>query len=269
MSGNRTNQEAGPRTGEQPGAESGSTVVPEARDGAVRQLRDENEGLRLRLQAAEEVLEDLGGRSQEASEVVLQNQQLRDELDSLAAAKRNLEKKLAVCEGAANGLRRRAAGREAEKLGTGADATDAKGREAGNVTAPRALPVASGDRALPGTWPLSPTGLSGTFAEVPVSQVVQVLETTRKTGCLAVQSGRTSGKTTGAIWFRDGQVVGCEFAAPEGRLVDREAFYAVVALAEGSYEFVSETISFEPRIRAPVQGLLMEAARRLDEGARG
>ncbi len=269
MRGNRTNHKAAPRTGQQLGAGTGSAVSPEATDGAVRRLRDENEGLRLRLQAAEEVLEDLGGRSQEASEVVLRNQQLRDELDSLAAAKRNLEKKLSVCEGAANRLRRRGADREAAKLWTGVNATDGEGHGVGNVTGPRGRSVASGDRALPGTWPLSPTGLSGTFAEVPVSQVVQVLETARKTGCLAVQSGRTSGKTTGAIWFRDGQVVGCELAAPEGRLVDQEAFYAIVALAEGSYEFVSEAISFEPRIRAPVQGLLMEAARRLDERARG
>jgi len=269
MKGNEIDHKTGARAGEQLGAGPESAVAPEATDGAVRRLRGENEGLRLRLQAAEEVLEDLGGRSQEAGEVVLKNQQLRDELDSLAAAKRNLEKKLAVCEGAANGLRRRAAGREASKIPTGAATTDGKGQETAKVTGPRAPSVASGDRALPGTWPLSPTGLSGTFAEVPVSQVVQVLETTRKTGCLAVQSGRTSGKTTGAIWFRDGQVVGCEFAAPEGRLVDQEAFYAMVALAEGSYEFVSEAITFEPRIRAPVQGLLMEAARRLDEGARG
>ncbi|MHC4502388.1 MAG: DUF4388 domain-containing protein [Planctomycetota bacterium] len=269
MTRNGKKHRAVPRTGEQPGAKSGSIVLPEATDGSVRRLRDENEGLRLRLQAAEEVLEDLGGRSQQASEVVLQNQRLRDQLDSLAAAKRHLEKKLAVCEGAANGLRRRAAGREVAKLGTGAAATDGKGHETADVTGPRGLSVASASRLLPKTWPLSPTGLSGTFAEVPVSQVVQVLEATRKTGCLAVQSGRTSGKTTGAIWFREGQVVGCEFAAPGGKLVDQEAFYAVVALAEGSYEFVSEAITIEPRIRAPVQGLLMEAARRLDERARG
>ena len=269
MSGNRTDDKAGPRTGEQPGAESGSTIVPEATDGAVRRLRDENTGLRLRLQAAEEVLEDLGGRSQEATEVVLKNQQLRDELDSLAAAKRNLEKKLSVCEGAANRLGRRAAGREAAKLQTGANAMDGKGRRGGNVTGPRGRSVASGDRAPSGTWPLSPTGLSGTLAEVPISQVVQMLEATRKTGYLAVDGGTVSGRTTGAIWFRDGQVVACELAAPDGRLLDREAFYAVVALAEGSYEFVSEAITFEPRIRAPVQGLLMEAARRQDERARG
>ena len=69
MRENRTNHKADPRTGEPLGAGPGSAVVPEATDGAVRRLRDENEGLRLRLQAAEEVLEDLGGRSQEASEV--------------------------------------------------------------------------------------------------------------------------------------------------------------------------------------------------------
>jgi len=108
-------------------------------------------------------------------------------------------------------------------------------------------------------------GLSGTLAEIALSQIVQMFDATRKTGRLAVRSGDRSG----AVWFRDGRVVAAESDAGGARRLDHEAFYEIVGWEEGSFEFFADQAPPEARMADAVQGLLMEAARRLDEKARG
>jgi pSer/pThr/pTyr-binding forkhead associated (FHA) protein len=111
----------------------------------------------------------------------------------------------------------------------------------------------------------SASALAGTLAEIALSQVVQMLEATRKTGRLDVRGPGWRG----AVWFAAGAVIGCEYASREATLADHEAFYGLMALFQGSFEFSPEPPTFQPRMRVPVQGLLMEAARRMDEKARG
>lgn len=65
-------------------------------DETTRALKAKNEALQERLKAAEEVLRDLENRCRKANEIAAENRQLRQELDSLRAAKVDLEEKVAA-----------------------------------------------------------------------------------------------------------------------------------------------------------------------------
>jgi hypothetical protein len=111
----------------------------------------------------------------------------------------------------------------------------------------------------------SASALAGTLAEIALSQVVQMLEMTRKSGRLDVHGQGWKG----TIWFAAGAVAGCDYVSRDAKLADQEAFYALVALTQGAFEFSPEEPPFVPRMKVSVQALLMEAARRMDEKARG
>jgi len=106
-------------------------------------------------------------------------------------------------------------------------------------------------------------GLSGTIKDVRLSEVLQVLESGRKTGRLSIASAGAEG----SIYVKDGRVVAADFSTTDGSrtLADHEAVYSMLALDEGVFEFFGEDVSFEPRIRESTQSLLIEGMRRLDE----
>ncbi|MHC4505600.1 MAG: hypothetical protein ACYTFI_20020, partial [Planctomycetota bacterium] len=74
----------------------GPAAPPSGAEEIVRKLEDENQMLRERLIAAEEVLHDLEGRCRQANEVSAANEQLQKEVGSLKAANAGLEQRLAA-----------------------------------------------------------------------------------------------------------------------------------------------------------------------------
>ncbi len=103
-------------------------------------------------------------------------------------------------------------------------------------------------------------GVSGSLQEMGLPDVIQILANGRKTGRLKVRSGRLQGE----MMFQDGAIHDAVF----GDLTGAEAVYGILRLTEGDFALDPNMDPIEDRIGVPAQHLLLEAMRRMDEGAR-
>jgi hypothetical protein len=104
--------------------------------------------------------------------------------------------------------------------------------------------------------------LKGTFAELPLSHLVEVTALTGKTGRLDIFA--VGGDHVGSLDFVEGRLVGAVSGALEGE----QAFYAVLALHEGEFAFDPDAELGAGGIDAPTAALLVEGMRRVDETIR-
>jgi len=102
---------------------------------------------------------------------------------------------------------------------------------------------------------------SGDLSAFSLFEICQFLMIVRQTGTLTVRRRAD----TAAITFSAGQVV--SVVAPRLR-EGEEAFYGVVTWQTGTFEYAPGPVAVpaNPRIELSTDGLLMEAARRIDEG---
>lgn len=103
-------------------------------------------------------------------------------------------------------------------------------------------------------------GVSGSLAEMGLPDMVQVLWHGRKTGSLKIRSKAERGE----IHFVSGQI----FNAMWGTLRGEEAFYAMLALTEGTFALDPNFQADAQVIQASPEALLLEGMRRLDESGR-
>ncbi len=102
--------------------------------------------------------------------------------------------------------------------------------------------------------------LKGDLSQVALFDLLQVFSQNRRTGKLEVLT--PSG--VGAIWLAEGRITDAIFGLATGE----KAVYRVLALREGRFAFQPDVHSAVQRISFPVDHLLMEAVRRIDEGVR-
>ncbi|OYT72163.1 MAG: response regulator [Chloracidobacterium sp. CP2_5A] len=102
-----------------------------------------------------------------------------------------------------------------------------------------------------------PVDLQGKLAQVSLAEVVQILETGRRTGLLLLTHQQEEAK----LYFRDGFIVDAEYGAASAE----RAFFRLVGWTSGSFTFRSIAVNREPVIKLNPQQLLMEAFRRFDE----
>lgn len=105
------------------------------------------------------------------------------------------------------------------------------------------------------------TRFAGRVADMPVVDVIQTIEISRKSGVIQFvgERGRQA-----AIYFRDGRVIDAEAGALQGE----DAVYRLLTWSEGEFEVVFRTVRRREVIATSSQGLLMEGMRRLDEWSR-
>ena len=103
-------------------------------------------------------------------------------------------------------------------------------------------------------------GVSGSLAEMSLPDMVQVLWHGRKTGALKIRSQAGSGE----IHFVNGNVYNSLF----GTLRGEEAFYAMLALAEGDFVLDPNFVAPQELFNKSPEALLLEGMRRLDEAIR-
>jgi len=104
-------------------------------------------------------------------------------------------------------------------------------------------------------------GLSGGFDELALSELVEMTTLGRKTGRVTVFNAH--GDARGELDFRDGRLVGARC----GELGADKAFYALLAVRQGSFSFDSG-VTPEETCDLSTESLLMEGMRRLDETRR-
>lgn len=102
-------------------------------------------------------------------------------------------------------------------------------------------------------------GLSGSFAELPLADLIEMTALGGKTGRLVVSD--ETGAIAGELAFRDGLLVG----AACGELGAEKAFYALLGITGGAFDFDPDAEIDEGICNLHTESLLMEGMRRLDE----
>ncbi|MEZ4363664.1 MAG: DUF4388 domain-containing protein [Kofleriaceae bacterium] len=105
------------------------------------------------------------------------------------------------------------------------------------------------------------TRFVGRIADMPVVDVIQTIEVSRKSGVIHFVGERNR---LAAIYFRDGRVIDAE----AGPLLAEDAVYRLLTWSEGDFEVVFRTVRRRQVIAIGSQALLMEGMRRLDEWTR-
>ena len=105
------------------------------------------------------------------------------------------------------------------------------------------------------------TRFAGRVADMPVVDVIQTIEISRKSGVIQFIGERDKQAT---IYFRDGRVIDAEAGALQGE----DAVYRLLTWNDGEFEVVFRTVRRREVIQMSSQGLLMEGMRRLDEWSR-
>jgi DNA-binding response OmpR family regulator len=105
------------------------------------------------------------------------------------------------------------------------------------------------------------TRFAGRVADMPVVDVIQTIEVSRKSGVIQFHGGANR---QAAIYFRDGKVIDAE----AGTLQGEDAVYRLLTWSDGDFEVEFRTVRRREAITTSSQGLLMEGMRRLDEWSR-
>lgn len=116
------------------------------------------------------------------------------------------------------------------------------------------------DRIQEGAPTSSRTRFAGSLEDMGVVDLLQTLDVSRKTGVLRVRST----KYQAAVYFQEGQLVDAEL----GRLAGEEAVYRMLTWHAGEFEVEIKAITQENVVNKPLQTLLMEGMRRVDEWGR-
>lgn len=102
-------------------------------------------------------------------------------------------------------------------------------------------------------------GLKGELGELPLSDLVEMTSLGGKTGRLVLRN--RDGRLAGELAFRDGCLVGASY----GTLKAEKAFYGLLDLRDGTFDFDSETPVDDESCNLQTAGLLIEGMRRIDE----
>ncbi len=108
--------------------------------------------------------------------------------------------------------------------------------------------------------PKGAQGLRGDLDQIGLSSLLVLLEMERKSGLLVV--GREQPDERVRIYVNDGRVVGAQGDSGER---NADAIYRVVGWQHGYFEFNTFAVEMRDEVGMSTTGLLMEAARRLDE----
>ena len=101
--------------------------------------------------------------------------------------------------------------------------------------------------------------LQGTLEELPLADLVEMTAMGEKSGFLEVMA--PGGDKIGDLAFRDGRLI----AARAGTLSGERAFYALLAIAEGSFRYERRTSFDSEDFSLSTASLLMESMLRVDQ----
>jgi hypothetical protein len=102
-------------------------------------------------------------------------------------------------------------------------------------------------------------GLKGDLGELPLSDLIEMTSLGGKSGRLFLYDA--AGELAGDLAFRDGRLVG----ASHGRLTAEKAFYSLLDLQDGSFDFDPDSPVDDESCNLQTASLLMEGMRRIDE----
>ncbi|MBW2731711.1 MAG: response regulator [Deltaproteobacteria bacterium] len=108
------------------------------------------------------------------------------------------------------------------------------------------------------------SALTGDLGELGISALMTLFDIEKKSGILVAKSADDAGR----IFFRHGEILAAFIEASEGKPARHgaEAIYSMVGWPQGTFEFSALDVDMDNNVQTPTTNLLMEAARRMDEG---
>lgn len=112
---------------------------------------------------------------------------------------------------------------------------------------------------------VKPAGFHGTLDQLGLSSLMVILDMEKKSGELILQRKSEMAR----FMLRAGRIVKGELAGgPAGARLNAECVYYALSWNEGTFSFIRREIDAPDEVKATVNSLLMEGARRLDDGSR-
>lgn len=102
--------------------------------------------------------------------------------------------------------------------------------------------------------------LKGDLSEFPLTDIIQLVDLSKKTGGVHISGLRGTQRLEGWIYFRDGKIIGAEL--PD--LSPLEAVYAFFTLASGSFSFIDNAAIPQSTITVSNEVIIMEGIMRQD-----
>ncbi len=102
--------------------------------------------------------------------------------------------------------------------------------------------------------------LKGDLSEFPLTDIIQLVDLSKKTGGVQISGVRGSQHLEGWIYFRDGKIIGAELP----NLAPLEAVYAFFTFSSGSFSFIDNATIPQPTINVSNEVIIMEGIMRQD-----
>lgn len=106
--------------------------------------------------------------------------------------------------------------------------------------------------------------LQGDLSEFPLTDIIQLLDLSKKTGGVQLQGQRGSEQLEGWLFFRDGKIIGARL----GNLPPLEAAYTFFTIQSGPFRFHEEAQLEVPTITQSNEVIIMEGIMRQDAWAK-
>ncbi|MEN9939142.1 MAG: hypothetical protein RLZZ387_5721 [Chloroflexota bacterium] len=102
--------------------------------------------------------------------------------------------------------------------------------------------------------------LAGDLSEFPLTDIIQLVDLSKKTGAVNIKGRRGSQQADGWLYFRDGRIIGASLAS----LPPLEAAYAFFTFNAGPFQFYEGKQPEAPTITVSNEVIIMEGIMRQD-----
>jgi hypothetical protein len=106
--------------------------------------------------------------------------------------------------------------------------------------------------------------LQGDLGEFPLTDIIQLVDLSKKTGAVFIQGRRGQQQLDGWLYFRDGKIIGARL----GNLAPLEAAYTFFTFTAGPFRFHDDVQLDVPTITQSNEMLIMEGIMRQDAWAK-
>lgn len=96
--------------------------------------------------------------------------------------------------------------------------------------------------------------LAGDLGEFPFTDIIQLVDLSKKTGGVFIQGTRGSQQFEGWVYFRDGKIIGAKM----GNMPPLEAVYTLFTLSAGPFRFHEDAVLDKPTITSSNEIIIME-----------
>src|SRR4029078_11490672 len=106
--------------------------------------------------------------------------------------------------------------------------------------------------------------LQGDLSDFPLTDIIQLLDLSKKTGAVFIQGMRGQQQLDGWLYFRDGKIIGAQL----GKLPPIEAVYTFFTFISGPFRFHDDVQLDVPTITQSNEMIIMEGIMRQDAWAK-